>query len=98
MTTQFIAHARVLVQYSKHLRARSTSLTMNETGGYYGSLYPGYHAYSDPSTRAFLPVVPVLSGMQASGTASKLDEILSVLKSQQQEITSHFVSLISMAL
>ena len=73
--------------------ARRSSIMMSSTGrgGFYGSLHPAYQPFSIPtdgtsthgSTMTGPPAIAT-----ASADAGKLDEILSLLHSQQQEITT----------
>ena len=60
-----------------------------DQGGYYGSFQPSAQAYcGGPSGRGVLPDLPAFPGPQSRSDTSKLDEILGMLKSQQQEISS----------
>ena len=60
-----------------------------DQGGYYASFHPGIQPYSGPTARGVLSDAAVFSGPQnTNATSSKLDEILTVLKSQQLEIAS----------
>ena len=61
---------------------------MNGRGGYYGSLHPAYQPFNVSSEVSSPSTCHSTAGTVSDTSHSKLAEILSLLQSQQEDITS----------